>query len=159
MAELRLIVLALAACRASRASVDLPAAAAPAIPDGWRALPAIAEAVGAAAGEHEAAAAWGEPAMGCYAASIALHGGGGALDAMTKQVLDGLAAEHVVTSDVSAPPSDADRGALALAFARGDYHGRARVELARDGRVAALACFWNDREPVACAAACDKVLR
>ena len=59
-------------------------------PAGWQALPEIATAVGAAARAEgvtvDGAEAWGEPAMGCYAAWVSLHGDG----ATSQQVMKGL---------------------------------------------------------------------
>jgi hypothetical protein len=54
-------------------------------------------------------------------------------------------------------PTTAD-GVLAFAFDRPPYHGRVRAHLAA-GRVRAIACFENQREPTACEAACTRVLQ
>jgi hypothetical protein len=47
---------------------------------------------------------------------------------------------------------------LSLAFERAPYHGKLRAQLAKDGAITALACFWNDREPAACAAGCTAMI-
>jgi hypothetical protein len=43
---------------------------------------------------------------------------------------------------------------LSLGFDRGIYRGMLRATLAKDGGIAALACFWNQREPAACEQGC-----
>jgi hypothetical protein len=144
MVGVRVTMLALVACRSHDADAQ-PAAFAP--PAGWRALPELASAVGSAANANDGALAWGEPAMGCYAVSIALRGGG-APDA----IVDGLRAAGFTVTDATVGD------ATTLAFARGDYRGRLRADLDGD-RVTARACFWNDREPDACARACAEVMR
>ena len=135
MAELRLIVLALCACRAEAApaGIAVPAGGRLAVPPSWHELPELAKAVGGDA-------AWGEPAMGCYAAQIAMKG--------RAKPPDGFA-----ITDVVAPDGD---GVLAFAFAKDAYHGRVRAKIAGDTR--AMLCFWNEREPAACEAACTQLL-
>ena len=103
--------------------------AGPAIPPSWHALPEIAAAIG------EGARAWGEPARGCYAFELAL----GDVD-----VDDALARVRAAGFTID------DSGT----FTRGAYHGRARI--APSG---VLACFWNEREPEACARACAEVVK
>ncbi|MDB4954606.1 MAG: hypothetical protein JWO36_2175 [Myxococcales bacterium] len=168
MAQLRLIaVLALAACRQS-AEAGPGSGITP--PTGWRALPDLATAVtNAAKTEHvtvDGSEAWGEPAMGCYGAWFSMRGGSAAPDVMAQQVLDDLAPETergrgiapalagIAIRDVVKPAAGADRGTLSLAFTRDKYRGRLRAQLDSTGRIAALACFWNEREPIACESAC-----
>ena len=128
-------------------------------PSGWQALPSVATATRMAAGASgvtiDGAEAWGEPAMGCYAMWIALHGSGGGVEELTQQVLDGIAAEKIDVSDVVKPTS-AD-GVLALTIERKPYRGRLRARLG-DGRIAALACVANQREPRACETACNPLV-
>jgi hypothetical protein len=143
MAERRMILaLALVACRA-----DAQPANGPAIPSGWRALPELAATVGSAAGARDRTQAWGEPAMGCYAVSLALAGRASAADdvAAVLRAAGFAVTDATTTGDVAT-----------LAFARGDYHGRARANVG-DGATL-VACFWNDREPDACARACDAII-
>jgi hypothetical protein len=47
---------------------------------------------------------------------------------------------------------------LSLTFSRALYRGKLRATLAKDGKIAALACFWNNREPVACDQACTSMI-
>jgi len=160
MADVRLIaVLALAACGPAGAQPE-PAAVASGIkpPAGWQALPSVAASARTAASATgvtiDGAEAWGQPAMGCYAMWIALHGGGGGPDALTEQVLAGIAAEKIEVRDVVKPSDD---GVLSLAIERKPYRGRLRARL-QDGRIAALACVANEREPAACETACKALL-
>jgi len=153
MADLRLIALgALAAC--SRADAEPPGLA---VPKTWVKLPGIAEAVRTAAAgpkiEVVSADAWGERAMGCYAVRFEVRGHN-KMSALADQIIAGIAAEKIVVKDIVKPPG---AGVLALAFERAPYRGRLRAQLAPDA-ITAVACFANQREPQACAAACDGVL-
>ena len=130
-----------------------PKAAIATPPAGWIAMPTVASAAiealgGAKAGAKVSGDAWGEPAMGCYAVAV----GFGAHDA--KALLADVKAS-VTVHDVVEPP--AQGGVLSFAFDKGAWQGRVRAVIAT-GDVTALACFWNDREPVACEAACVGVL-
>lgn len=124
-------------------------------PAGWVPMPQLATAAtGVLAKANATADAWGEPAMGCYAAIVtfAAKGKAGALaKALRKQV-----EAAVKVSDVVEPAANAETGVLALTFEKAPYRGRARVAI--DAGVTALACFWNDREPVACEAACTALI-
>lgn len=202
MGLLRVTAVALVACSAAGAD---PVAAPSSVPhpDGWKQLPAVAAAVGAAAKADgvmiDSVDAWGEPAHGCYAVWLELHGGSAEAPALADQVLagfthaagprDGAAApgsagssnagaskaaasnagasmaartrnlaawsEAVVTSDVVKPA--AATGALTFAFTSLPYRGRVRAQLAK-GRIGAVACFANEREPLACQAICTQLL-
>ncbi len=173
MAGLRLT--AVAAAAAAAATVALAgcgrAGAAPeqssglTAPAGWQALPEIAVAARGALDKGatvDGAEAWGEPAMGCYAVWLAIRAAGAA-EAVAQQVIAGFTAAAanggagapLTFKDVAAPSGD--EGVLALAFERGDHRGRLRARLG-GGRIAALACFANQREPLACDAACTTFL-
>jgi len=159
MDEHRLIAVALVACAAcGSADAQPPQASGIAAPAGWQALPALAGAArqGAAAGgvTVDGAEAWGEPAMGCYAVWVAMHGSGGDAPALADQIRGGLAAARIDVKDVTAPGAD---GLMALGFAKPPYAGRLRARLG-GGRIVALACFGNGREPKACERACEGVL-
>lgn len=162
MADPRLIAAAaalVAGCNAARAEPEL--APEVRVPAGWQELPGIASAARMAAGAAgvtvDGVAAWGEPARGCYAIWIALHGAAGTPAQLRQQVLDSLAAEQLAVRDVR----DGERLALAIARPARDggvaYRGRLEARFG-DGRVAALACVGNEREPAACDAACKPVL-
>ena len=163
MAELRLSALGLlaigaVACRSSEAGPTSGLTP----PAGWQALPQLASAASEAAKTGRIAVdgveAWGEPARGCYAAWFALRGGGGAPEAMADQLVRGLAVEPalfgILVHDVVKPAKDAKTGMLSLGFSRGAYRGNLRANLSSDGKLVALACFWNMREPIACEQAC-----
>ena len=141
------MALALAACSASDAAPP-PAAPSVTVPDGWVSLPALALAARGVI-EHSTADAWGEPAMGCYATALTF-GERGPVGALLDDVK-----KTVTVSDAVVP--SAAGGVLSFAFTRGEYKGRVRANL--DGKtVSALACFWNQREPGACEAACTAML-
>jgi hypothetical protein len=149
------MLVALAACRAEAdpgSGITAPA--------GWRTMPELATAVRTAAVDVTVSGseAWGEPAMGCYATWLAVHAGGAAPDAMAQQLLDRIAAEKIEVRDVVKPTAGAETGTLSFGLARAPYHGRVRAELDRDGRVTALVCFWNQREPHACETACAALI-
>jgi len=157
---------ALVACSAAGAEPGAPPAPPPGpLPAGWTQLPSIATAVAGAVNTEgvvvDSAAAFGEPARGCYAVRLALHGAAAAAPALADQVLAGFAAASnpraafTITDVVK--PSEAD-GVLAFAFDRPPYHGRVRAQLGH-GRIAAVACFANQREPLACDAACTMLLQ
>jgi hypothetical protein len=175
MAELRLngrrrvragvtctIVLAFGACRSSEAGPGSGLTP----PTGWAPLPTLAAAASDAAKAGKVSVdgveAWGEPARGCYATWFAVRGGGGAVDAMATQLVTSLSAEPalvgIVVRDVLKPAAGATSGVLALSFERGVYRGKLRATLASDGKLAALACFWNLREPIACEQACNGLI-
>jgi hypothetical protein len=161
MAGLRLIALvAVAACRqAAGAEPHAIAHSGVTPPAGWQPLPELATAVTTAAQSAgiviDGSEAWGETAMGCYAVWLALSGGDAGAEALADQVFAGLTAENIVVKDVAKPTGET--GKLQLVFERPPYHGRLRANLDR-GRIAALACFANQREPVACDAACNTLL-
>ena len=119
----------------------------PKAPAGWSEMPDMAKAIATAAATAEVHA-WGEPARGCYAAWLALPGAAGS-DAIESE-LRGV--KGLTVHDVTHSP-----GELALAFERAPYRGRLRAATGAT-RLTALACFWNEREPAACAAACAKLL-
>ncbi|HEY5944955.1 MAG TPA: hypothetical protein VIV40_05660 [Kofleriaceae bacterium] len=153
-----LVVVALSACRSSEAGPGSGLTP----PTGWAPLPSLATAANDAAKAGlltvDGVEAWGEPARGCYAAWIALRGGGGAPDVMADQLVRSLSAEPalmgIVLRDVVKPAAGQASGVLSLSFERMQYRGKLRATLASDGKLAALACFWNLREPVACEAGC-----
>lgn len=172
---LRLAVLALAGCSAAAAdppappTTPVPTTAAPttippttapppvirgrAVPARWTELPAMASAMAAAA-PGATADAWGDPAQGCYAVWLTVPGTAGDARALADQLVTnvtGLAPSEVVR------PTAAD-GELTLAFARPPYRGKLRARLGH-GQILATACFGNQREPLACNAACARVLQ
>jgi hypothetical protein len=167
MGKLRLIALAascLGACRASQADAGSGGSGLTP-PEGWRVLPTLAQAARDAAKRAtltvDGAEAWGEPSRGCYAAWIALRGTGAAPDVMAQQLVAGLSADPsllgIVIRDVVKPAAGAQSGLLTLSFQRALYSGTLRASLGSNGTIAALACFWNQREPVACEQACGKL--
>lgn len=166
MAELRLILIAaVAACQASEAT-PVSGGSGLTAPAGWQALPLVAKAAGDAAKASgisvDGTEAWGETARGCYAMWIALHGGGRAPDAMADQLVLSVKSEPallgLLVHDVAKPAAGAKSGVLSLGFERGVYRGMLHASLVSDGHIAALACFWNQREPAACEEACKNLV-
>jgi hypothetical protein len=155
MAQLRLMVLVVcAACGRSEAAPGSGLAA----PAGWRSAPEIAKAAGDAAGSGVTASeAWAEPARGCYAVWLALHGAAGPIDVASDQLVASVQKTGASTSAI-AKPAVAERGELVLAFEKSPYRGRLRAQLAKTGDVGVLACMWNEREPKACEAGCSTLL-
>lgn len=156
------MLVALAAC--GQAGAQPSATSGLTAPVGWIAIPEIATAVAAAAkGEGttvDGAEAWGDPARGCYGVWLAVHGDG----ASAEHVLAGLATQPITTTNVVKP--ETGDGVVAMSFettaapgggARGTYRGRLRARLTA-GQIKALACFANEREPVACESACTALL-
>jgi len=156
------VAVAAGGCRASEASSGSGITP----PEGWRALPSLAQAAAEAARTAhvtlDGVEAWGETSRGCYAAWFALRGSGGAPDAMAQQLVASLSADPalfgIVLRDVQKPAPGGKTGVMILAFERGLYRGTVRASLATDGKIAALACFWNQREPAACEQACAPLL-
>jgi len=150
-----MMVLALAACGSADATPPAEATASGIqAPAGWQTLPAAAGAAKLAATASnvtvDGAEAWGDPASGCYALWIQLHGGSDGADALGAQILEGLAAEKITTSP---EPGDG----FALAIERAPYKGKLRAQLG-DGRITALACVANQRDPAACETGCKSLL-
>jgi hypothetical protein len=169
MAQLRLIhaaVVCLAACRASEAGPTSGLT----VPAGWRALPELVTAATEASKQAklhvDGIEAWGEPSRGCYATWLAMTGERGAPDALAERMLAELSATPAlagisITDVVKPTVKTAESGVLSLAFARPPYRGRLRAQIGGPGKTAAyavLACFWNEREPLACEAACGQLV-
>ena len=86
---------------------------------------------------------------------LALHGDG----ASAQQVLAGIEAEGIVVRDVVKP--EGRDGLVSATFERPQaatpWRGRLRARIAA-GKITALACFANQREPGACEPACTMLL-
>lgn len=180
-------LLALAACDPAGAQTSA-ASSGVVVPPGWQPLPQLAAAARDAAGAKgtvDGAEAWGQTAMGCYAVWIAMSAPGAAPQ-LADQVLAAFAAPPARDKAAGGKPGDkaragdkagstddagdaarvdikdvvkptADPGVLSLAFERAPYRGRMVARLG-GGKMIALACFANQREPVACEAACAPLL-
>jgi hypothetical protein len=153
MADLRLMALwwLLAGCGAA----DAQPASGIAPPAGWQPLPAAAAAARLAAGAPgitiDGAEAWAEPAMGCYAVWMSMHGGSAGTDQLTNDIVAGLATEKITAA---VEPGD---GPVAFTLEKAPYKGRMRARLV-DGQITALACVANQREPASCEAGCTQLL-
>lgn len=159
-------MVALVACNAAGADPapppSAPPGALPGSPASWKALPTIAKAVASATAADgvtvDAADAWGDPAAGCFALRLAVHGGAATTDALVDQVVAGLTAQagKLTFTELVKPAANGD--VLAFAFARPPYRGRVRARLA-SGKITAMACFGNQREPATCDATCTHMLQ
>jgi len=147
------MLVALAAC--GQAGAQPTASSGLTAPAGWIAIPEIATAVATAAKDAgstiDGSEAWGDPARGCYGVWLALHGDG----ASAEQVLAGITGQTITTTNIIKPET-AD-GIVTLSFEKGAHHGRLRARIAA-GKITALACFANEREPAACEAPCTTLL-
>lgn len=171
MRRVLLAIVAVLGCRASEAGPGSGLAP----PAGWQAAQQLAAAASDAAKADgvtiDGAEAWADQARGCYGAWVAWRGGSGApeklADALLLAVSSEKSLEGIAVREVVKPTPGGNVGVLSFGFDRaapsGDsaaslYRGTVRAQLARDGHVAALACFWNQREPAACEADCAKLV-
>jgi hypothetical protein len=149
---------ALVACRASEAGAGSGLTP----PAGWQAMPSLATAASDAAKADgvvvDGAEAWGDPARGCFGAWLGLEAGARAPDAMVDALVKTLAAEKIEVRDVVKPAAGAIAGTVSFVFEQAPYHGKLRGQLLKDGHMTLLACFWNEREPVACETACTQLV-
>lgn len=107
----------------------------------------------------DAIEAFGEPAMGCYSLWMTGRASGKATDA-AEQLVRGLMDDKkqkrkLEIKDVVKPVGEA--GVLSLGFETPPYKGRLRARFG-EGKLVALACWWSQREPVACEQACTTIL-
>jgi hypothetical protein len=157
-------LLALAACRASEAAPG--SASGLNAPAGWKPLPAMATAARDAAKASgfvvDNAEAWGDPARGCYGATLALTTRLAKPAKLADELVQGIQSEPslagISVTDVVKPAPAAQSDVLALSFAKAPYQGKLRSRIAGDGNITMLVCFWNEREPQACEAACTQLL-
>jgi hypothetical protein len=128
-------------------------------PPGWTALAGLANAARTAAAAPgvsvDGAEAWGDPAMGCYAVWVAVHGSGGDAAALAEQIRSGFAGGKLALGEVVVPSGD--DGIFSATFERAPYKGRLRARVG-GGKITAIACFANQREPIACDTACAGVI-
>lgn len=165
MAHVRLIALAMIAgsCAAAGCGVAdaQTSAAASGItpPARWSVLAGLANAAKTAAAAPgvtvDGAEAWGDPAMGCYAVWMAVHGSGGDAAVLAEQIRSGFTGGKVTLSEVVTPTGD--DGIFSATFERAPFKGRLRARVGAS-KITALACFGNQREPVACDSACAGLL-
>lgn len=154
-----MLLAALVACRASEAGPGSGLTP----PAGWQAMPTLATAASDAAKTDgvvvDGAEAWGDPARGCYGAWLGLRAGARGPDAMVDAMVASLETEAGVdVRDVVKPAAGATAGTVSLVFEKAPYRGKLRGQLVKDGHMTLLACFWNDREPVACETACTQLV-
>jgi len=88
--------------------------------------------------------------------AAAVHGGSDAGSAARARSEPSGRRSYALTVDDVVRPTQPD-GVLAFQFAAAPYRGRVRARLG-GGRIAATACFANQRAPRACEAACTDIL-
>ncbi|HUS31781.1 MAG TPA: hypothetical protein VMZ53_24935 [Kofleriaceae bacterium] len=162
--------LPLAACRASEAGpgsgTGSAASSGLSAPAGWKALPSLANAAHDAAKTSglavDSAEAWGETARGCYGTWLSLTTTRAKPLKLADEFVKGIETEPslagIALTEVVKPAATTDNDMLSLAFAKPPYRGKVRARLVNDGHITALVCFWNEREPAACEAACGQLL-
>ncbi|HVV82547.1 MAG TPA: hypothetical protein VHE35_05680 [Kofleriaceae bacterium] len=129
------------------------------VPPTWPEQPSIADAARAAAapdaaGRPLAVDAWGDPNTGCFVVAIAL----GLQSADAATVLAQLRTALAAAAGVDGWHEDA--GAAGAHLSRPGWQGelRAQVSVRTTPRASAVACFYNDRAPTRCQAACAGLL-
>jgi hypothetical protein len=145
---------------------DIQPALAAAMPTEWVPLPTIAAAATAAtadvAGVTVGAVAWGDPAAGCYVLAADVRG---AHRDRLRTVLDRMGWHldaQAVMHAWQVPATDVDPAELTGRLTVGSLTGAVRGLVSFDARAlpraGLAACFYNDREPKACEAACAQLL-
>ena len=146
--------------------VDIQPALREALPTAWAPLPTIARAAAEAAtavdGVNVAAAAWGDPAAGCYLAVIDLRGTRRDVVRLVIEKLgwhlDAVAAMHAWRP----PTAPVDPAVVTGELTVGSSTGSVRAVISSDARslprAGLAACFHNEREPAACQAVCARLL-
>jgi hypothetical protein len=168
-------LLVAAGCDGSPAAAAPPAVAEPAaiqpglaaaLPADWIALPTVADAARTAATEVRdvatRTAAWGDPAAGCYLLAVEVRG---ARRDRLRTVLDRLGWQldaQAVMHAWQVPAVDVEPAELTGRLTVGGLTGAVRGLVSFDGRslprAGLAACFYNDRQPVDCEAACTLLL-
>jgi hypothetical protein len=140
------------------AHADVQPALRAALPAGWIELPDVARAATTAAAEIEgvafAAAAWGDPALGCYLLAVDLRGAHrDRVQVVVDKLgwhLDAQAAMH----EWKPPAAQAEPTEVTARLTVGGLTGALRGVLSVDARslprAGLAACFYNDREPREC---------
>lgn len=163
------LALAAAGCDGARAQGTTPPLASPpadgaarlagviAVPADWRPLPTLVAAGARAAGAPVAVAAWGEPGLGCFAVVVAAHAGHQHPEDAVEEVRVALTAGFGLDGWTATDPTDL-HGRLVRGPLRGELRGGVTVAPPTGAVVTMAACFYNQRDPVTCAALCQGVL-
>jgi hypothetical protein len=148
------------------AAADVQPALRKALPATWIELPEVARAATTAAAAVEgvalAAAAWGDPAFGCYVLALDLRGARrDRLQVVVDRLgwhLDAQAAMHEWKPPTAqAEPADVT-GRMTVGGLTGAFRGVLSVDARSLPRAGLAACFYNDREPRECEQACAALL-
>lgn len=134
-----------------------------AVPAGWAQLPEVAGAglagVDEAARARTVVRAWGEPSLGCFATVVEIAG---SRNEHMARVAETFRATLAGQAQVDGWTFDEASGEMTATITRGVLHGSVRGRLVTDvtgaPHGAFLACFYNEREPARCQAACTSML-
>jgi hypothetical protein len=144
---------------------DLTTTAPFALPPGWRPQPPLAEAGMTAAsrgagGRAIAVEAWGDPGLGCFVTLVAVTGTRGEKVATIAAELETTLAAGFQVADWSVIDGQVAElsGRIVGTDRRGAVRGHVVVSPAGVPRAVVAACFYNEREPVRCDAACTALL-
>ena len=143
---------------ADRAPPPLPAVA---VPAGWQPQPTLTEAARTAAAADlgpraMAAAAWGDPVAGCFAAAIAID-----LDRrFTAATILGQLRTALAGAGTIDGWSNDDQSSARASVQRPGWRAAVRgaVIAGNQPRLAVVACFYNERSPARCQAACAPIV-
>ena len=150
-----------AAQPADRASSPPPPLPAVAVPAGWQPQPTLIEAARTAAAADlgpraMAVGAWGDPVAGCFAAAIAID-----LDRSytAANVLGQLRTALAGAGTVDGWRND-DQSSARASVQRPGWHAAVQgVVIAGNlPRLSVVACFYNERSPARCQAACAPIV-
>jgi hypothetical protein len=135
-----------------------------AIPAGWTPLPTVVEAGLAAAAEARGrplgVRAWGEPSLGCFATIVRVTGTRAEHVArVAEQFRATLALDTQIEgwTFTDGPAAEAS-ATIARGVLRGALRGRFATDAAGLPHGAFAACFYNERDPARCQAACTGLL-
>jgi hypothetical protein len=130
-----------------------------AVPASWRPQPTLVAAARAAAATDAGPrpmsfAAWGDPVVGCFATAVTI----GLRSADVATVAGQLRAALATAVNVEGWTDDA--GVLAARLNRAGWQGALRglISARSAPHATVVACFYNDRAPTRCQAACDALL-
>jgi hypothetical protein len=146
-----------------------PATASPVpvtVPPGWVPLPAVGDAGLAAAADAArtrpiAVRTFGEPSLGCFVTIVEITG---TRDEHAARVAETFRATLATTGQVDGwTYTDGPTAELSATVVRGGMRGAVRGRLATDATSgvphgAFAACFYNERDPARCQAACTGLL-
>ena len=129
------------------------------LPAGWTPLSALADAARAATIDEAGARpitveAWGDTVRGCFATAIAIGLRSADAPALATELRTALA------TSIAIDDWREGNGVVSARLAKPGWHGTLRglVSARTELRATVFACFYNDRAPARCEAACTSLL-